>query len=203
MYRRLLPLPLLLFALLAGVAAYQAPLPPLPGAAWAAGSGAGAGFRLALLLFAADAVPFAGLLLLARLAAFRPNRKYAWWAAALKGTAALAAAVLAIGLIYQRGALAGDQARSLAQQTGRPVWLLLTASQAPHAILQMLALGAVLSLPFFWSIRGAATGSIRRALFEGWAEARRRPWAWGLALAPAALLQTFVTPLIVAWAVQY
>ncbi|HEY3364712.1 MAG TPA: stage II sporulation protein M [Symbiobacteriaceae bacterium] len=202
MYRKLMLLSLLLFGLLAGVAAYYAPLPPIPGSGWSTGAGARSGPGLVLVFFLTDGVPYGLMCLLAWATAFHPSRRYRWWQAALKYAAGAAGAALGAAVLYGKGALAGNGARALALQTGKPVGLMLLAGQGPHAVLEIVALSAALALPIYWLFRGAGTGSFRRATFEGWAEIRRRAWVWIVVLALAAVVQTYLTPQVLAWALQ-
>lgn len=198
MYRKLMALPLLLFLLLVLLSAYGVALPVWPRAM--AVEPVRSGLLLALRFALENLAPFLLAVLLALAAAVQPARRYSRSAMIGKGLAAFGLLVLSLTLIYQRGTLTGMQTRTLAQQSPKPLPLLFAAVTGPHAVLEMLALSAVLAWPFYWMVRGLAVHNFGRAAFEGWLEVKRRYWLWALVLAAAAFFRVYLSPWIAYWA---
>ncbi|MDB4897394.1 MAG: hypothetical protein JWN15_3656, partial [Firmicutes bacterium] len=131
-------------------------------------------------------------------ATFHPGRRPPLPLTALKYLAGLAAAAVTALLLYTEVRTMADAAYVLSTQTAQGPLTAWVASQAPHGVLQILALSLILAAPVFWLVRGIRLG-LPRATFEAWVEVRRLALPSLGMLALAAAVEAYVTPHVVGW----
>ena len=211
MYRKLVLVPVLAFCGLAVTLAFRAATLPLSFATPPRGlrslfevgftllpASVRAGWPLALALFLTGLIPLLLGVGLSRFAAFDPGRRASWLHALLKYTAATALVAQTAAHIYYLAAGSALQAYVLAQQTQKPLLLMLLGNHLPHALVEVVALALVLTAPLYWIVRGLQVNSLQRATFEAWVEVRRLAWPAAALLAVAAALEVWATPAITA-----
>lgn len=205
MYRKLVWMPVLLFAALAVAMAYLAGGPwdlrdRLPIAAFYAKSvswlptNAAGDLRLAFTFFLTGLVPMLLGLGLTWFTAFHPGRRTVWWVAGLKYLAVLLVGAQLVIHIYHRAAGVATATHALALQVPKPLGILLIVGGLPHAMIEVAAISFILSAPLYWLLRGVRVASLQRATFEAWVEIKRLAIpALGL-LALATVVQVWATP---------
>ncbi len=199
MYRRLVALWVVVYALLPVAVAYgwlgaTPTLSRFVDLITPDGPSATGTMTLILSVLIANLFPLAVGVALAWVSAFNPGRRTKAWEIPLRGLGALAFAAYAAGLLLSKAQAAAASSTLLAAQVGKPPWLVLTAAQAPHRVVEGAALGLVFTVPIFWAIRTPQVRSFVRSSFEAWAEARRLAIVAVLLVAVAAMIEVLVSP---------
>ncbi len=205
MYRKLIPLPVVLCAAVAVLVAYRLHVPPawaeMAAASplgWLMDDGTAPRWGAAGIFLRSELLPFALSVVLAWAAAFHPVRRPAPPLAGVRWVALILGVALAGLIPYLLGVAAGTGARILAAQTDLTPTMLLAVSQAPHQLLKAVAFALILTASLYALVRGGQVRSLPRSTFEAWAEARRLVLPGVLLLVGAALVEAFITPMVTA-----